>query len=369
MAVVGLGAALKLLLVLQTVSVCRGVPVVTYVHLSVEGDMRNITVTYEAEKQPVVLWKVDDFISHLDNTTHTFSGSEGAATLHMYIDPRRSDRQRQILTCIYGDDYEINLFFQKGDIRTSRFERNTINPLVFRSLPDGLVNFDENERVNFSLSLESEDLGSFEMDFTVGILSSFDYRPLPPLETRIYSIPYLEHHWFRRRNSFILPPLNITNTSTVERTVASIDTTFPYTEGEVKFAVGLGVNSAYSLLDTIIIRRWVYVKNRGHDAPFRNSINFVDDPQRRHNNEVIHTRWPYTQVDAMGYPKPVLKLFRDCREITEPEVETFTIGTSFRSRKIFRFKNVTEALQGAYYVSASSGDTEISKMYYIDVLG
>ncbi|XP_046561248.1 uncharacterized protein LOC124270255 [Haliotis rubra] len=368
MAAVRVGVLLPLFLVLHTVCVCRGVPVVTDVQLSVEGDMRNITVTYEAENRPVVLWKVGDFVSHLENTTHTFSGSEGETTLHMYIDPQRRDRQRQILTCIYGDDYEINLFFQEGDIRNSRLERNTINPLVFRSQPDGLVNFDENERINFSLSLESENLGSFEMDFTVGILSSFDYRSLPPLETRIYSIPYLEDHWFRRRNSFILPPLNITPTSTIERTVASIDTTFPYTEGEVKFAVRLGINSAYSLLDKIIIRRWVYVKNRGHVSPFRNSVNFVDDPQNRHNNEVIHTRWPYTQVDAMGYPKPVLKLFRDCREITEPEVETFSIGTDFRSRKIFRFKNVTEALKGAYYVSASSGDTEVSKMYYIYVL-
>ncbi|XP_046368437.2 uncharacterized protein LOC124143483 [Haliotis rufescens] len=363
MAAVRFGLVLSVLLILQTVSVCRGVPVVTGVQSSVEGDMRNITIRYQAETRPVVLWKVGSFLSHFGNTTHTFSDSEGEATLHMYIDPQLNDFREDILTCIYGDSYEINLVFVKDDIINSRLERNNITPLVFSSQPDGIVNFDEDERVDIDLSIESENLGLFEIYFTLGMLNSFDYRSLPPLNTYIESIPVVEP-----RHSFILPDLNNSRASTVEHTLASIDTSYPYTEGEVKFVVGLRVRSAYSLLDRIIIRRWVYLKNRGHVSPFWNSVSLVDDPQNRHNNEIIHTRFPYTQIDAIGYPKPVLKLFRDCREITEPEVEMITIGTPYRTRKIFRFKNVTDSLQGTYYASASNGHNQVTQMYYIQVL-
>lgn len=285
----------------------------------------------------------------------------------MYLDPRHNDLREDILTCIYGDNYEINLVFVKGDIINSRLERNNITPLVLSTQPDGIVNFDEDERVDIDLSIEAENLGLFEIYFTLGIITSFDYRSLPPLKTYIESNPEVEPR-HPRGNSFILPDLNITRASTVEHTLASIDTSYPYTEGEVKFVVGLRVRSAYSILDRIIIRRWVYLKNRGHVSPFRNSVNLVDDPQNRHNNEMIHTRFPYTQIDAIGYPKPVLKLFRDCREITEPEVETITIGTPYRTRRIFRFKNVTDSLQGTYYASASNGDNQVTQMYYIKVL-
>ncbi|XP_071097492.1 uncharacterized protein [Haliotis cracherodii] len=362
MAVVRFELVLPLFLILQTTSICRSVPVVTDVRMSAEGSMRHITVSYEAENQPIVLWKVGSFVGHLDNTTNNFTGSEGQATLHMFMEGYAVN----IHTFIYGDSYQIELIFNKEVILNSSLEQNAINPLVFRSQPDGLINFDEGELVNIDLSLESETLVSLEMDYTVGILSSFDYQSLPPTETRIHSSKS-ERHRFYRRNSFILPALNMTRASTIEHTLARINTSFPYTEGEIRFVVALRVDSAYSLLNSIKLRHWVYLKNRRHVSPFQNSVSFVFS-ELDGNPEYINSRWPYTHADAMGYPKPVLKLFRDCREITEQEVETITTGTRYRTQTLFRFKNITDSLEGAYYVSASNGDSEVTKMYYIEIL-
>ncbi|XP_046371266.2 uncharacterized protein LOC124145527 [Haliotis rufescens] len=156
MAVVRFELVLPLFLILQTASVCRSVPVVTDVRMSAEGSIRHITVSYEAEHQPIVLWKVGSFVSHFDNTTNNFTGSEGQAMLHLFME----DYAINIQTFIYGDSYQIELIFNKEVILNGSLEQNTINPLVFRSQPDGLITFDKGELVDIDLSLESETLGS-----------------------------------------------------------------------------------------------------------------------------------------------------------------------------------------------------------------